>query len=87
MYTARILKPAVRELELLDKPTEQRVVQRIHWLARNLENIRPEGLKGALAGFYKLRAGDQRIIYEILRQEKVILIHAIGHRREVYRGK
>jgi len=87
MYTVRILKTAVRELELLDKPTGRRVVQRIHWLARNLDNIRQERLKGALAGFYKLRAGDQRIIYEILRQEKLILIHAIGHRREVYRVK
>jgi mRNA interferase RelE/StbE len=85
LYTVRILKAASRELERLNKPVARRVVERIRWLAENLEKARPQPLKGDLSGLYKLREGDYRIIYEIIREENVIIIHSIGHRREIYR--
>jgi len=44
-----------------------------------------EGLSGKMAGFYKLRAGSYRVIYEILKDEKIILIHAVGHRSKIYK--
>jgi mRNA interferase RelE/StbE len=86
MFTVRILKPAVRELKRLDKSVGRRVAQRIQWLSQNLHAIQPIPLKGPLAGLYKLREGDYRVIYQILHQERVILIHTIGHRREIYRS-
>ena len=55
------------------------------WLAANLGNLKPEALTGDLSGFYKFRVGDYRILYEILRDEQAIVIHMIGHRREIYR--
>ena len=87
MYTVRILKSASRELARLDKGIALRVVDRIRWLAENLEEIKPKALTGELSGLYKLREGDYRVIYEIIHQEKVIIIHSIGHRREVYQKK
>ncbi len=87
MYTTRILKTATHELERLDKSVGRRIVQRIQWLAENVEKIKPEALKGDLAGMYKLREGDYRIIYQVLRKEKAIIIHSIGNRKEVYRKK
>ncbi|MBI5788819.1 MAG: type II toxin-antitoxin system RelE/ParE family toxin [Candidatus Schekmanbacteria bacterium] len=87
MYTIRILKPAIRELEKLDKPIGHRIVQRIKWLAENSDKTKPEALKGDLAGLYKIREGNYRIIYEIIQKERIIIIHSIGHRREVYRKK
>jgi mRNA-degrading endonuclease RelE of RelBE toxin-antitoxin system len=36
-----------------------------------------------MAGLFKLRVGDWRVIYEIGRD--VIVIKAVGHRREIYR--
>ena len=56
-------------------------------LAENIEQINPQALKGELAGLYKLREGDYRIIYEILHDEETIVIHSIGHRREIYEKK
>lgn len=87
MYTVRILKAASSELERLDETVGRRIVQRIRWLAENVEHIKLEALKGELAGLYKLREGDYRIIYEVLHQEKMIIIHSIGHRSEVYRKR
>ena len=85
VYQVRILDPATHELARLDKQISRRIVKRIRWLAENLDDVKPVALKGNLAGFYKLRAGDYRVIYEILHNERVIVIHLIGHRREVYR--
>jgi mRNA interferase RelE/StbE len=87
MYRIHILDAAARELARLDKPVGRRVVKRIRWLAANLDDLTPESLTGDLAGFYRLRAGDYRVLYEILHEEQTIVIHQIGHRREVYRRR
>ena len=75
------------KLARLDKGVGRRIVERVNWLAANLDDIRPEALSGDLVGLYKLRVGDYRVIYEIVRKEKTIVIHAIGHRREIYRKR
>ena len=85
MYQVRILEEAARDLAKLDAVVAQRIVSRIRWLAENLDNIQPEALTGSLAGFYKQRAGDYRVVYETLHSEQVIVIHVVGHRREIYR--
>ena len=87
MYYVRILDSAIRELARLDKPVGRRIVERINWLALRVDEIRLEPLKGELAGLYKLRVGDYRVIYEILHEEQTIVIHAIGQRREIYRRR
>ena len=85
MYQIRIQDSAARELAQLDKQVARRLVKRIRWLAANVETIRPDALSGDLAGLYKLRVGDSRVVYKILRSEQVIVVHLIGHRREIYR--
>ncbi|WP_083962698.1 type II toxin-antitoxin system RelE family toxin [Thermodesulfovibrio thiophilus] len=55
------------------------------WIQENIDNIQPEELSGKMVGFYKLRAGSYRVIYEILKDEKIILIHAVGHRSKIYK--
>ena len=87
MYRIRILAAAARDLARLDRRAIRRIVRRIQWLGANLEAIRLEALSGDLAGLYKLRVGDYRVIYEILREERTILIYAIGHRRDIYRKR
>ncbi len=87
MYRTRILEAAARDLARLDAAIARRIIARIRWLAENIENIRPEALTGDLAGLYKLRVGDYRVVYEILRDQHLIVIHFVGHRREVYRKR
>ena len=87
MYRVRLLDSATRELERMDKPVGRRIVERITWLAANFDDIKPEALTGDLTGLQKLRVGDYRVIYEVLHTERTVLIHAIGHRRELYRRR
>ena len=86
MYGIRILGAATREVAQLDMPAGRRIANRIRWLAANVEHIKAEALTGDLAGVCKLRVGDYRVVYEIVHSERMIVVHMIGHRREIYRG-
>ena len=44
-----------------------------------------KSLMGELEGLRSARRGDYRIIYEILKEQAVVAIHRIQHRRDVYR--
>jgi len=85
VFTPRILKNAIPQLKKLDPPVAKRIVDQITWLAQHFEKIKPEPLKGNLAGLFKCREGDYRIIYEPLQKEKVILVHEVGHRSDIYK--
>lgn len=41
-------------------------------------------LKGDLAGYYRYRVGDYRVVYYIDREQKQVVVTIIAHRREVY---
>ena len=84
-YTIRIKPEATDSLERIDRRVAKRIADRIKWLACNVDNIRPEALGGELSGLYKLRVGDYRVLYEIVREKEAIVVHAIGHRSEIYR--
>lgn len=84
-YEVRFINAAAEELQRLDAVVQRRVIRRLNWLKSNFGSITPEPLTGGLAGFFKLRAGDYRVIYEIMRDECVIMVHMVGHRRDVYR--
>jgi mRNA interferase RelE/StbE len=87
VYRIRLLDEATRDLAHLDKPVARRVTERLNWLAGNWQSVKPEALTGELAGLFKLRAGDYRVIYEVLPGERTLIIHAVGHRSQVYRRR
>jgi mRNA interferase RelE/StbE len=45
-------------------------------------NIKP--LKGELAGYYRYRIGDYRVIYQVDDETNQVLVNTIVHRREAY---
>lgn len=85
LYTIQLLDSAVQDLARLDKSMSRRIIKRLHWLAENFEQVRPETLRGNLADFYKFRVGDYRVLYETLTDEKLLVVHQVGHRREIYK--
>lgn len=87
VYELTLLHSGARELGWLDKPIGRRVVERLRWLGTHFDEIRPDALTGDLAGLYKLRIGDYGVIYEVLSSERTIVIHALGHRSEIYRWR
>lgn len=75
-------KDALNDLRNLDRPIQKRILAKITWFSRHFDNIIPEPLSGELSGTYKIRIGDWRIIYAL--DKNTVVIHAIGHRKEIY---
>lgn len=50
-----------------------------------MEAITPLVLEGNLSGLFKLRVGDWRVIYAINHNDSIIIVHKVGHRKEIYR--
>lgn len=51
----------------------------------SLDNLTLTPLKGKFSGCYKLKVGDYRAIYEVFHNKKVVTIHKVGHRKEIYK--
>lgn len=83
-YEIRYAQSALKSLRKLDRGIARRILSAIDALALD---PRPHGckqLKGG-SGEMRIRVGDYRVIYDVNDGEVVILVLAIGHRREVYR--
>jgi mRNA interferase RelE/StbE len=74
---------AFADLQKLDPPVQKRLLAKIGWISGHFNAITPEPLSGELEGAFKIRAGDWRIIYTL--EKNVIVIQALGHRKEIYR--
>ena len=83
-YAFRWRERAVVQLLAIPQPAALTILQALTPLGddprRSDTNVKK------LAGYedrYRLRAGDYRIIYEVIDQQLIILIVGVGHRREV----
>jgi mRNA interferase RelE/StbE len=78
-----ITKRGKKDIDKLTSQIKKRCADAIRVLAEN--PFRGEPLKGEFHGLRRYRVGDFRIIYEIDIESELMTIHAIGHRRDVYR--
>ena len=82
-----ITPQAEEDLAKLDRPVQKRVAERLAWFVDHFEQVSPLPLGGNWKGFFKLRAGDWRIIYEAEPESQRIIVHGIGRRDEIYRRR
>ncbi|MCA0294853.1 MAG: type II toxin-antitoxin system RelE/ParE family toxin [Actinobacteria bacterium] len=82
-YRIEIAPAALRQLRKLDRPALRRVQAAIELLA---VEPRPRGAKKLVGGDgeWRVRTGDHRIVYEFHDDVLLVLVVAVGHRREVY---
>lgn len=84
-YLLRFTPGAAKQLAKLDKQHSTRI--RVFLEGLDLENPRSKGV--ALVGegsFWRYWVGDYRIIAHISERKLLVLVVAMGHRREIYRG-
>ncbi len=83
-YRIDVAPAALRQLRKLDRTAQKRVQAAIELLA---EEPRPTGAKNLVGGDgeWRVRTGDYRIVYETHDDVLLVLVVAVGHRREIYR--
>jgi len=82
MYEIIFSKKAKIQLIKLDKLIQKRIISVLE-----RARIRPQDYFERLVGekAYKLRAGDYRIIADIINEKLLILVIEIGHRKNIYK--
>lgn len=85
-YRIEFEPKAERWLTKQPADVRRRVGEKIAALAKN---PRPNGvakLQGQSQLFYRIRVGDYRVVYTIEDDRLIILVVAVGNRRDIYRG-
>lgn len=82
-YHVEFAAAVVRQMRKLDRPAQRRIQAVIELLAAE---PRPSGAKKLVGGDgeWRVRTGDYRIVYEIHDVVLLVLVLAVGHRREIY---
>ena len=83
-YSVEFKPDAIAALGKLTQAVAQRILNKIRWMSEHFDQLNPLPLTGDRSGLFKLRVGDCRVIYSFNRESKIITIHQIGHRREIY---
>lgn len=87
-WTIDVSDRAVRSLRKMDKQIARRIRDELEEIAK-LDDPRSRGkaLVGNLAGLWRYRVGDYRVVCDIEDGVLVILVVDVAHRREVYKRR
>lgn len=85
-YRIEVAPAVVRQLRKLDARARRRIQAAIELLA---DQPRPSGAKKLVGGDgeWRVRTGDYRIVYEIHDRVLLVLVVAVGHRRDIYKDR
>jgi mRNA-degrading endonuclease RelE of RelBE toxin-antitoxin system len=90
-YEIRLLPAAIRQLRKLSSGDGQQVRAALH--AQAAESAAPgsrggkslKTIRGRHDRFYRLRVGEVRVIFDLIREERVLRVHGIVNRRDLDR--
>ncbi|MBM3312766.1 MAG: type II toxin-antitoxin system RelE/ParE family toxin [Candidatus Aminicenantes bacterium] len=83
LYRVLFTKEAKKNIGKLDSSTVKFVRKAIQSLSAN--PVRGKPLAYDLAGLRSLRTSDYRVIYRLKERELLVIVVALGHRREIYK--
>jgi mRNA interferase RelE/StbE len=85
-WTIEIDPQAQRVLRKLGRPMAARILSYLEELGkRDDPRTGGEGLTGPLAGYWRYRVGDYRLICELHDEQLILIVLEIGHRSDIYR--
>jgi len=85
-WTVEFDDAAAKELRKLDRPAQQDILKYLRERIATDEDPRRFGraLTGQLAGLWRYRVRDYRIICNIENDKLIVLVLRVGHRKKVY---
>ena len=87
-YRFILTKKAVADLKQMEPTIARRLVKKLQWYAAQAEPWHyAKRLEHSQIGDVRWRVGDYRIIGVVDRGKKLVVIEALGHRREVYKER
>ena len=86
MWTIEWERKALKDAKKLDKSARQRIVNYLEKRVLSSQNPYQFGkpLEGNKLGLWRYRVGDYRILCQIEESRLVVLVVAVGHRKDIY---
>ncbi len=86
-YSVVLSKNAEKKIDKLYAPVRERIKR---WIEKNLEGCENphrlgKPLEGELAGFWRYRVGDYRIVAEIQDDKIIIFVINVDKRNDIYK--
>lgn len=87
MYKVESTPSFDRDFNRLDRTIQQRIQDRIAWIASNPDQIGSpmRYLSDDMKGLRKERVGDYRLFFWIDHQRQAIILYSVEHRSKAYR--
>ena len=85
MYEAEVLPEARRHLNRLHPAVREAALEAIHGPISDNPRHVGKPLRDELEGLWCARRDVYRIVYEIVEADRLVLVHRVKHRRDVYR--
>jgi mRNA interferase RelE/StbE len=81
MYEILFTHTAEKQLKKLERGVQERIIAALEKI-----RIRPEAFITKLVGdpAYKLRVGDYRVLMDVDKNQLIILVIKVGHRKNIY---
>ena len=83
MYEVILNRESARTLEKVAPAMGRRIISALEKASANPQS--GKGLRGPLEGLFSIRIGEMRAIYEIDNDQKIVVIHSIGPRGDIYK--
>jgi len=84
-FTVKLTPSFLRDLEALSKPIQRKVLDALKRLETEPFGPAPlvKKLKGKGIGQWRLRVGDYRVRYDLVRRD--VVLYRVRHRKDIYR--
>ncbi|MGB7686661.1 MAG: type II toxin-antitoxin system RelE/ParE family toxin [Solirubrobacterales bacterium] len=91
-YEIRVTPEAARQIRKLDGAERERLEEALRQLARDSADTPGsrggkslKRIRGRRDRFFRLRVGDMRVVFEVLKEERVLLVAGVVNRRDLER--
>lgn len=83
-YRVELKPSAASQVRKLERGVQKRILAKLDQLR---DNPKPSGVQKMVgaADLYRVRVGDYRIVYTIVDDQLLVLVLAVGDRKDVYR--
>jgi mRNA interferase RelE/StbE len=83
-YQLKWDEEALEDLQKIGKAEAIRLIRKIEThLVKDPQNL-GKALVGNFSGLYRYRIGDYRVIYQIIKNELLVVVVRVGHRKDIY---
>ncbi|MBU0708795.1 type II toxin-antitoxin system RelE/ParE family toxin [Patescibacteria group bacterium] len=83
-YDYAFTSKSLKQLQKLPRDVQKRILKRLDEYCANNPLKKADRLTDFRLGDYRFRIGDWRVVFD-LGVDEVLIIHLVGHRRDIYR--